>query len=90
MKVWEKYICAANRHYSNSNFDAALTLYHAAGKEAELLLPTWNDPAEGVSALVVTYLNMADLYQSAEQTRTARDVLISIHNRTLRLLMSTH
>ena len=53
------------------------------------MFPSWRDPHEAVSALVVSYHNMADLHQKQGETNEARGVLEKIHQRVLRAVTST-
>lgn len=89
MNIWKNYITAGNEQFAKNEFESARALYEAARREAEILFPSWRDPHEAVSALVVSYHNMADLHQKQGETSAARGVLEAIHQRVLRAVTST-
>ena len=89
MNVWKSYILAGNKCFASDDLESAQDLYLAARKEAENLFCSWREPDEAVSALVVTNLNIADLYQKQGQTQTARTVFERIHRFILHAVTST-
>jgi len=89
MNIWKNYITAGNEHFAQSNFESARALYEAASQEAEVLFTSWREPDEAVSALIVSYHNMADLYQSQGDSDMARSILEKIHKFLLRSVAST-
>ena len=89
MDEWKKYITAGNRRFSNSDFKAAKLSYDVAKKHAENLFPKWKDPEEAASALVVTYHNLADLYQKQGNFSAAREALEKVHQIVLHALLAT-
>lgn len=89
MDEWKKNIIAGNRRFSRSDFNAAKSSYEVARQHAENLFPQWLDPDEAASALVVTYHNLADLYQTQGNYSAARNSLEKVHKTILRALVST-
>lgn len=89
MDEWKKYIIAGNRRFSSSEFNAAKSSYEVAREHAENLFPKWKDPEEAASALVVTYHNLADLYQKQGNFSGAREALEKVHKIVLHALVST-
>jgi hypothetical protein len=89
MEEWKKEIMAGNRRFSRSDFDAAKSSYESARQHAEDLFPKWEDAEEAASALVVTYHNIADLYQKQGNFSGARNSLEKVHKTVLRALVST-
>lgn len=89
MNVWKNYITAGNEKFAASDFDSAKAFYEAARTEAENLFSKWKEPDEAVSALIVSYHNMADLYQKQGHTDAARSILERVHQFILRAVTST-
>ena len=89
MDSWKTYITTANHYFAHSKFNQAQSVYESALEEAHRLFPIWDDPHEAVSALIVTYHNIADLHQKQGQTRAARELFERIHKLILRAVSST-
>ncbi len=62
MDIWKTTIKMGNQRFANSEFVGALAFYNTAKSQAEDLFQHWPNADEAVSALVVTYHNIADLY----------------------------
>jgi hypothetical protein len=89
MNNWKSRIIAGNERFVERDFESARMLYEAACLEAEVLLTEWQKPEEAVSAFVISYHNMADLYQRQGKSRTARSTLEKVHQHLLRTAAST-
>ncbi len=90
MNLWKNYIVKGNERFAANDLEAADALYRAAKREAESLFETWKDANEAVSALVVTWHNIADLYQRQGDTAAARETLENIHKKMLRNVLATN
>lgn len=89
MEEWKKHIIAGNRRFSRCDFDAAESSYDVAKEHAENLFPDWKDSEEAASALVVTYHNLADLYQKQGNSSLARNAFEKVHKIILHALINT-
>ena len=88
MNLWKNYIVKGNERFAANDLEAADALYRAAKREAESLFETWKDANEAVSALIVTWHNIADLYQRQGDTAAARETLENIHKKMLRKVLA--
>ncbi len=84
MDQWKKHITIGNSYFRNQRFDEAEIHYLKARQHAESLFASWLDPQEAVAALVVSYHNLADLYQAENQPSLAFDMLSKVHSLLLK------
>lgn len=89
MEAWKNTIKLGNQHFANNELASALAVYKTAQVFAEDLFYHWSNAEEAVSAVVVTYLNIADLYNKQGAVCSATTTLQKIHRMLLRELAST-
>ena len=89
MEEWKKCIAIGNRRFNSDYFNAAKLSYETAKKHAQALFPYWSDPEEAISALIISYHNLADLHQTQGHLSAAREELECVHNIVLRALFVT-
>lgn len=79
MEKWKQEIVAGNQAFREGHLDEAKTRYQTACDRAVSLLPHWSDAETAVTATVVSFQNLADLYfqQSAYQDAFATYKLLN-------------
>jgi hypothetical protein len=80
VKYWRETIEKANQQYKQQHFKQAEKLYLQAADQAKLLASHWIEPETAVSALVISYQNLADLYMKTRQPFRAMSILEEVHN----------
>ena len=83
---WKHYAIAGNQSLMNDRFRSAAKQYELARQCAETLFVKWHEPNEAVSALVVTYHNIADLHRKQGNKSSVLHYLEAIHNTILQAL----
>jgi len=78
--IWKSEITAGNHYFNRQQFDDALRHYQNAKTVACALFPHWSDTHAAVSAVVVSYHNLADLYLQAKMPMQAGTELRDSHN----------
>ena len=68
---WESEVIAGNQFFNQSDFEHAKQNYKKAKKLATKLFDFADDSERAVAALVVSYHNLADLYQQKKQLKRA-------------------
>lgn len=86
---WKQYVVAGNHCMIGKEFQSAAIQYELARQCAESLFKRWFEPSEAVSALVVTYHNIADLNRKQGNTKSVLYYLEKAHDIVLRELTST-
>lgn len=86
---WKKYVIAGNQSLINKDFRLAARQYELARQCAETIFVKWSDPNEAVSALVVTYHNIADLHQVQGNKGSILHYLQKVHKIILKALTTT-
>lgn len=86
MEYWKRIITAGNRCFHDGDLIEARELYLRALAQAQMLLERWPEPAEAVSALVVSYHNLGDLHLMLEQPEETAEYLCACHERLLQLV----
>ena len=88
METWKKYISDGNSSLIKCDFEAARQSYEKARVEAESKFVSLSEPVDAVFAVIVTYHNLADLYQKQGYTKMARLALETVHDHLLRSVVS--
>lgn len=86
---WKKYVVAGNQSLINKDYRSASRHYELARQCAESVFLKWSEPNESVSALVVTYHNIADLHQAQGNKGSILHYLEKIHKILLHALATT-
>lgn len=86
---WKYYIVAGNQCFLKKEFDAAACQYEFARQCAETIFDEWVNHCEAVSALVVTYHNIADLQRKIGNGNALLFYLERVHSRVLNKLLVT-
>ena len=86
---WKYYVIAGNQSLINNKFRNAAKQYELARQYAETLFIKWYEPNEAVSALVVTYHNIADLHRKQENKSSVLHYLEAVHKTILHALTAT-
>ena len=86
---WKNHVIAGNRFLIEQDLRSAATQYELARQCAETIFTKWSNPSEAVSALVVTYHNIADLQRKQGNTESIKYYLQTVHSIVLRALTAT-
>ena len=86
---WKRYVIAGNHSLIADDLRAAALQYELARQCAETLFNKWAESSEAVSALVVTYHNIADLHRKQGNAEAIKHYLQAVHTIVLRALAST-
>jgi len=86
---WKRCVVAGNKAILKKEFDAAARQYEFSRKYAETIFENWLNPSEAVSALVVTYHNIADLQRMLGNQSGILFYLEKAHKMVLRELLMT-
>jgi len=89
VEQWKHYVIAGNQGLLNKEYRSAARQYELARQCAENLFVKWGNPDEAVSALVVTYHNIADLHRKQGNAGSILYYLEKAHDVILRSLIST-
>ena len=89
MKNWKEHITQGNQYFLNQDYEAARLEYENARVLAEQTFVEPGEPSEAVFAVIVTYHNLADLYQKQGYTKMARLALETVHHQVLRAVAAT-
>ena len=89
VEQWKHYVIAGNQSLLNKDFRTAARQYELARKCAENLFLKWANPDESVSALVVTYHNIADLHRKQGNANSILYYLEKAHDVILKTLFKT-
>lgn len=68
---WERETAIGNQYFNKKHFEKAIKNYLYAKKLASQLFNSSNNPERAVSALVVSYHNLADLYKQKNELKMA-------------------
>ncbi len=79
MERWQSHIMAGNDCLADRQLWAAIAHYQRAIAEAEQLLDEECDAKAAVTALVVSYHNLADLYSREAEPKLAEGQLRKVH-----------
>jgi len=86
---WKHYAIAGNQSLIGKKFRNAAQQYELARQCAETLFTKWHEPNEAVSALVVTYHNIADLHRKQGNKSSVLHYLEAVHKTILHALATT-
>ncbi len=86
---WKQEIVTGNQCLIAKDFQAAASRYELARQFAETIFKDWVNPNEAVSALVVTYHNIADLQRKIGNAESILFYLEKAHQIVLKALVST-
>ena len=89
LERWKKEIIAGNQCLIQKNFNEAACRYELARQSAEKIYKEWLNPYEAVSALIVTYHNIADLQRKMGNSEGVHFYLEKVHQTILKTLLAT-
>lgn len=84
MKRWQQQVQAGNECFNAHQLFAAVAHYQSAKQLAWDLFRHWEDPAEAVAVVIISYHNLADLYLRRMQTDMAGNELDRVHDSLLK------
>lgn len=88
MNEWKQLITVGNRNYP-AHLDLSERHYQEAKARASHLFQHWFDEDEAVAALVVSHLNLADLYCFKDQPAEAEKEIQALYSYLTRHFMQT-
>lgn len=88
MNEWKQLITAGNRNYP-ADLDLSERGYQKAKARASHLLQHWFNEDEALAALVVSYLNLADLYCFKDQPAKAEKEIQTLYGYLTQHFMQT-
>ncbi len=83
MKRWQQQVQAGNECFNAHQLFSAVAHYQSAKQLAWHLFRHWEDPAEAVAVVIISYHNLADLYLRRMQTDMAGSELERVHDSLL-------
>lgn len=83
MKRWQQQVQAGNECFNAHQLFAAVAHYQSAKQLAWHLFRYWEDPAEAVAVVIISYHNLADLYLRRLQPEMAGNELDRVHDSLL-------
>ncbi|WP_261841125.1 hypothetical protein [Aliamphritea ceti] len=84
MQRWQKQVQAGNECFNAHQLFTAVAHYQAAKQLAWQLFTHWEDPAEAVAVVIISYHNLADLYLRRMQLDMAGNELERVHSSLLK------
>jgi len=71
MNLWKKHIVLGNQYFDKNNHALAKKQYRLAIARSRQLFSSWLNPDEAVCSLLVSYQNLAELYEKQGYPRRA-------------------
>ena len=81
MEIWKKHIIRGNHHFDQNQDEEAIKYYQLAVSRICTLFDHWFTAEEAVSALLVSYHNLGDLYLRNGETEKGLDCYRKVHNK---------
>ncbi|VUD40826.1 hypothetical protein TDB9533_00361 [Thalassocella blandensis] len=79
MNNWKKHISTGNWYFDKKDYESARKHYCQAIGRADQLFFVWFDPDEAVWALIVSYQNLADLYEKQGKPRRSLAIIQELY-----------
>lgn len=79
MQRWQQQIQAGNECFNSHQLFAAIAHYQSAKQLAWELFAVWDESAEAVATVIISYHNLADLYLRRQQPDMAATELQRVH-----------
>lgn len=79
MDQWKKHISLGNQYFDKSQFEKAKKHYCLAIARSNQLFNSWLDPDEAVWSLMVSYQNLAELYEKQKHLQRSLQLLEELY-----------